>query len=77
MLLKELVISHKMYRLMDSYGFCCMCYEFTENLVALAHSQEEADRRYGEENESGALCPMCMVDLLAENPYVIGLKKWT
>mgnify|MGYP004349529219 CR=1 FL=1 len=53
-----------------------MCNEFTENLVALAQSQEEADQRYGEENETGAMCPVCVTDLLTENPYLIGLKKW-
>ena len=77
MLLEEpLVVSHKMYRLIHPYGFCCMCGEFSENLIALADSQEEADKRFGEDNETGAMCPICMTDLLTENPYYIGLTKW-
>ena len=53
-----------------------MCGEFSENLVALADSQEEADKSFGEDNETGAMCPICMTDLLTENPYYIGLTKW-
>lgn len=64
----------KLFRVGETYesNKCGGCNYTAETFYLFAKTQEEADKEY---KESGGMCAICIVDMMADNPSLWEIKK--